>query len=747
VDGLSGADWTNWRGPFQNGVSPDKGLPATWSDDPKSPENFLWKAPYGCRSTPIVMNGRVFINNQVGSGVTEQERVMCFDAETGKVLWQHKSNVFHTDIVSIRLGWTNLVGDPATGNVYWHGTQGNFVCFDKDGKVLWQRQLMELDGRVSGYGGRLPSPAMAGDLVVIGMVNSGWGDQSKGGNRFLAMNKRDGTPVWWSETSQKAGTYYSTPVAATIKGEELLITGGSDGAMHALQAGTGKPVWSYTFCQGAINCSPVVDGTLVYGNHGEESPGTNVLGRFVCLDAGEINNGQPKLVWQVDGIKAKYTTPLVNNGRVYIGDDVAKLWCLDAKTGAKIWNYTYGRNAIGSPVWGDGKIYVSDKNSKFHILEPGDKKCKHLDEHLFKSADGSDVELYGNAAIANGRVFFSTRDELYCIGTKNPKPAKIDSAAAAVKKGKPAQLLIYPADIVTHAGEEVPLKVKVYDEFGNFLQDVSKTAEVKWAFSEPPADAGKKLPPALQADISGRIDPGALVTKKAPIVQQGYVFAEWQGLKAKARVRVPPTLPYAQDFEKVPEGAVPPAWVNCQGKFLVKKLSDGNHVLAKVNTNSNAVIARGSCFLGTPEMTNYTIEADVLGGKVDKEGSKEYWLPDVGVGACRYTLKLDGQTQTLRLQSWDAMPRVDEYIHHQWLPDTWYRLKLTASVANGKTTLHGKVWRRGQEEPKKWDIEFNDPMPNLEGSPFLYGYVLGHVDPAPGTEVYFDNVVVTPNKK
>ena len=70
-----------------------------------------------------------------------------------------------------------------------------------------------------------------------------------------------------------------------------------------------------------------------------------------------------------------------------------------------------------------------------------------------------------------------------------------------------------------------------------------------------------------------------------------------------------------------------------------------------------------------------------------------------------------------------------------------------ALMANGKTTLHGKVWRRGQEEPKKWDIEFNDPMPNLEGSPFLYGYVLGHVDPAPGTEVYFDNVVVTPNKK
>jgi hypothetical protein len=33
--------------------------------DPKSPENFLWKAPYGCRTTPIVMNGRGTVKDWV----------------------------------------------------------------------------------------------------------------------------------------------------------------------------------------------------------------------------------------------------------------------------------------------------------------------------------------------------------------------------------------------------------------------------------------------------------------------------------------------------------------------------------------------------------------------------------------------------------------------------------------------------------------------------------------------------------
>src|SRR5262245_45925348 len=83
---LTGADWVYWRGPLNNGVSPDTNLPSTWSDDPKSPENFLWKVPYGCRSTPIVMQDRVYINNQVGKDVNEQERVMCLDAKTGNVL-------------------------------------------------------------------------------------------------------------------------------------------------------------------------------------------------------------------------------------------------------------------------------------------------------------------------------------------------------------------------------------------------------------------------------------------------------------------------------------------------------------------------------------------------------------------------------------------------------------------------------------------------------------------------------------
>src|SRR5438093_280204 len=85
------ADWLHWRGPEQNGVARDTGLPAKWS---LQGENLVWKKPFGGRSTPVVSKGRVYIINSAGKGIHEQERVMCFDAKTGEVLWEYKFNIF-----------------------------------------------------------------------------------------------------------------------------------------------------------------------------------------------------------------------------------------------------------------------------------------------------------------------------------------------------------------------------------------------------------------------------------------------------------------------------------------------------------------------------------------------------------------------------------------------------------------------------------------------------------------------------
>src|SRR6185436_5715549 len=76
-------DWPEMRGPNRDGTSAETGLVEKWA---LNGENFLWRVPYGGRSAPIVMGNRVCVQNPTGREGRLQERVMCLDADTGKVI-------------------------------------------------------------------------------------------------------------------------------------------------------------------------------------------------------------------------------------------------------------------------------------------------------------------------------------------------------------------------------------------------------------------------------------------------------------------------------------------------------------------------------------------------------------------------------------------------------------------------------------------------------------------------------------
>src|SRR4029453_12473749 len=81
---VSASDWAEWRGPARDGISNETKLPVKWSP---AGENLAWKAPYGGRSTPVVLGDHLYLQNTAGKGETLQERIMCLNADTGKTLW------------------------------------------------------------------------------------------------------------------------------------------------------------------------------------------------------------------------------------------------------------------------------------------------------------------------------------------------------------------------------------------------------------------------------------------------------------------------------------------------------------------------------------------------------------------------------------------------------------------------------------------------------------------------------------
>ncbi len=706
VNAAKATDWPNWRGPNQNGASPETGLISTWS---LNGENLAWKADFIGRSTPVIMNGRVYVIGRAGEGLKRQEQVACFDAQTGKMVWEHRFNVFQTTVPFNRVGWANLAGDPETGNVYAHGVGGMFICYNRDGKMLWQRSLTEEFGRFSGYGGRTHTPLVDENLVIISFLNTGWGEHAPMRHRFIAFDKRTGEIVWVATLNNNPyDTNYSTPAIATINGMRLLVVGGGDGSVHALKVRTGEHVWEFKLSKAAINPSIVVDGTRVFACHSEENIDNSSMGRVVCIDGtGKGDVTKTHEVWRVDNLEVGYPSPALHDGMLYIVDNSANLICLDAATGKHLWQYGLGKVGKGSPVWADGKIYVTEENGVFHILQPSATDCKPLDTEKLTMKDGRYAELYGSPAIAYGRIYFTAESGLYCLGDKNAKftatAAAPATAANGAVAGVPAFLQIIPAEVLAKPGEKIKFRVRAFDDKGNFVREV----KAEWSL----------------ANLSGQFSPtGEFTANQNSRVEAGIITAKFENLEGKARARVVPDAPWSEDFET---GKYPSYFVGASNKFAVQ-LKDSNKVLVK--PPAAAGLNRSDIFLGPPTMKNYTIQADVLGKKNKRQ------MPDIGLIANRYTMDLMG-LQRIQIRVWAAELLNSKTVDFKFDPEVWYTMKMRVDQAGGKSIVKGKVWPRAEKEPEAWTITFEDSLPNPEGSPGLYGY-----SPA---EIYYDNIKIT----
>ena len=662
------------------------------------------------------------------------------------MLWEHKFNVFHTDIVADRLGWTNVVGDPETDNGVrpWHA--GAAVLLRPDGKVLWQHSLTEEYGRVSGYGGRLTSPIVDGDLLIISMLNASWGYNGTGRTRLVAFDKRTGKVVWWGSTGfPPKDSYYSNPVVAVINGERLVVTGGGDGGVHAFKVRTGEKVWSYIYGTGAINCSPVIAGDLVYIGHGDTNAVGDLQGKVVCLDGSKVTAGQPKLVWEVEGIKVKFASPILAGDRLYVCNDLGALYCLDAKTGAQHWKFRYGKNTKGSPVLADGKIYIGEEDGKFHILKPEDKKCTRLHVESFVGE-----VINGSPSVANGRVLFMTTEQMFCLGLKEPGPAAPIPAAVqeppAARGAAVSHVAVFPADLVLHPGEAAELKAFGFDDHGRALGEI----KVDWSLAargfpkacrrRRRARRGRRAQGHAQRhDRIGDHEAGRGAGPAAGAVRtRGGDDSRHQGRRRGTGARGGEAALQGR-LQQDPRGRTPGGWVNTQGKFAVAKLPDGSFALKKLAVIPSPLVARANAYIGMPDLTNYTIQADIMGTQVGED------LPDAGIGANRYTLMFAGNDKVLRLVSWDALPRIETNVVFNFKPGVWYRLKLTVDVEGQAALVRGKVWPADQEEPKKWTLEVRDPVGNKEGAPTLYANATGIEGSRTGTETFFKNVSVMPN--
>jgi outer membrane protein assembly factor BamB len=705
-----GVDWTDWRGPARDGVSAEKNLPVRWSP---AGENLAWKAPYGGRSAPIVMGDRVYVQNSVGKGENLQERVVALNAETGKMVWEHRFNVYLSDVPPHRVGWASPVGDPATGNVYAFGVGGTLISLNRDGKLLWERSLGEDFGLLTTHGGRTVSPIVDGDLVIISGVTFAWGEHGRGAHRFMAFDKASGQTVWVSAPGGRPyDTTYAPPIISDVNGMRLLIQGASDGVVHAIKPQTGEPVWKYEISKRGLNTGVVVSGTTAILTHSEENLDSSEMGMMVAVDAtakGPIKKEQIK--WTTYGWQGGFSSPVLDGNRLYQLDNSANIAAFDVTTGKQLWFQNLGTIQKASPVLADGKLYVGTENGKFFILKPSATGCEILDQDQL-GTEALPEAIIGSVAVSNGHVYVVSDSNIYCIGKKTQNGTNGPSSGPRKGSGQPSYVQVVPTELILKPGEKVNFRVRLFDDKGDFLREEGSAT---WALDQ----------------LKGTIENGQFTVAPESILQGGLVKATVGNITGSASVRVFPPLPWEQNFDSMAVNTVPPDWTNATMKFIVREVN-GNKVLVKT-TEGSSLLSRARAYFGPSDLSNYTVEADVSATQKRRQQG------DAGVIAQRYVLTLYGNSQSLHIEPWQPETARTVKIPFAWKPDTWYRMKLSVeNLPDGKVRARGKVWAAGEAEPAAWMIERIDPIPNRQGAPGIFGNALA--------EISFDNIKVYLNK-
>jgi hypothetical protein len=124
-----------------------------------------------------------------------------------------------------------------------------------------------------------------------------------------------------------------------------------------------------------------------------------------------VIDGTSFVRWQYDKGTAYVVSPILYGGRVYLVSDKGTITCLDAATGAVI--YEGGRvpvpaSFMASPIAFDGTILLTSEDGDTFVLEAGAA-------HRIVRTNSLAEPVYSTPAVSQGRILIRADRHLYCI--------------------------------------------------------------------------------------------------------------------------------------------------------------------------------------------------------------------------------------------------------------------------------------------------------------------------------------------
>jgi len=310
-------------------------------------------------SSPVILDDNIFIVTSNGVDEAHLEipaprapSFICVNKETGELVWEDNTpfdKILHGQWSSPAIGEVN-----GQKQVYFPGGDGWLYAFDPagdgqgGGKIIWQFDLNPKDSKweLGGRGTRnniISTPVFYENSVILSVGQD-------------------------PEHGEGVGHIYR--IDATKEGDISPQIAEGDGFKDNPNSGQ---IW----------------------HHGGEDADGSVTGR------------KGKLLY-----RRTISTVAVADGLVIAPDLSGFVHCLDLETGKRYWEYDMFAACWGSPMIADGKIFIGDEDGELTVLPlakelPKDKK--QIDVKSFDSA------IYSTPTIANGKLFLTDRSRLYCF--------------------------------------------------------------------------------------------------------------------------------------------------------------------------------------------------------------------------------------------------------------------------------------------------------------------------------------------
>jgi outer membrane protein assembly factor BamB len=266
---------------------------------------------------------------------------------------------------------------------------------ETDADVIWRYDMMEELG-VMQHNMANSSPVSYENMIFVSTSNgqdeSHVNVPSPRSPALIAIDKTTGKLVWEDQGVGEKILHgqWSSPAVGKVGDTMQVVVGQGDGFVRGFDIKTGKRLWEFDLnpkesvwpkTRNEVISTPIIVDNVVYIANGQDPEHGEGVGHLYAIDPskrGDIT--ESGRLWHYRDIRRSISTGALYNGILFFSDFSGFLHAVDAKSGKQVWKHDMFAAIWGSPIVIDGKVYLGDEDGDVTVLN-ADRTMKVIAEN------------------------------------------------------------------------------------------------------------------------------------------------------------------------------------------------------------------------------------------------------------------------------------------------------------------------------------------------------------------------------